>query len=248
MDIAILEDGRPVPHFEVRSASNLALQVGVVFDLSDSTQAARAATQADVTAFLQQLMRSGDEVLILSFDSKVRAENMVTDPRQLGHAIPASEPGGQTALYDAVYSACQHRVFSSSGEPRRSALIVFSDGEDNLSRRDLDATVTNAQRTGIAVYTITTHSHRLQRPGDAVLRTLAAATGGRDFVVSEPKELRDALLTISAELRSTYFLYYRPPEESGKREFRRVRVVPTQSNGPLLRYRGGYFTAPAPDH
>jgi Ca-activated chloride channel family protein len=245
MDIAILEDGTPVARFDVRPASDLALQLGIVFDLSDSTQATWATTEPAVSGFLQRLVRPGDEVLVLTFDSKVREESIIGEPRQLRDVIPRRTSGGQTALYDAVYSACQHRIFAPAGEPRRSALIVFSDGQDNLSWHDLDAAITNAQRTGIAVYTIATHSHRRQNSGDGVLRTLAMATGGRDFVVSDPEELQQALLAISGELRSVYFLYYRPANESGKREFRRVRVVPTQSHGPVLRYREGHFTAPA---
>ncbi len=245
-DIAVLEDDRRIPIFELRSASNLPLRVGIVLDLSDSTQTTWRTTRAAVTDFLRQFTRPGDQVFILAFDSTVRLKSTVTDPQQLEHMIPSPPAGGLTALFDAVYSACQHDMFSQAGEARRSALIVFSDGEDNLSRHDLDETIEKAELMGIAVYTISTHKRHVKYPGDAVLHRLAATTGGRDFVVRESRELRDALMTISGELRSFYLLYYRPPNGSREREFRRVRVLPTQNNGPRIRHRGGYFTAPEP--
>ncbi len=77
-----------------------------------------------------------------------------------------------------------------------------------------------------------------------MLRDLASATGGRDFIVQDARDLQNALLAINSELRSSYLLYYRPPDESAGRTFRRVFVFPTQTNGSHLRSRSGYFTMP----
>jgi VWFA-related protein len=249
-DIVVLEDGQPIPSFELRSASDLPLRVGIVVDTSDSTQVSWSATRAAVADFLEQLMRPDDEMLLLTFDSKIRLARTATDPRQLQLVMMTGQSGGQTALFDALYSACQHSMFSAAGDLRRSALIVFSDGEDNLSWHDLEDTVQKAEVMGVAVYTITTHDRRFKTRGDSVLHTLADATGGRDFVVSKTQELREALTIISGELRSSYLLYYHSPAESGNRQFRRVRVVAAQHDGPHVRSKAGYFMVPGPanDH
>jgi Ca-activated chloride channel homolog len=45
-------------------------------------------------------------------------------------------PGGGTALFDAVYTACRDKLLdvSRGQEPVRKAMILISDGDDNQSR------------------------------------------------------------------------------------------------------------------
>jgi VWFA-related protein len=123
-------------------------------------------------------------------------------------------------------------------------VILFSDGEDNLSYRGLAETIAVAERAGIAIYTITTHKPALWLRGDAVLRQMALDTGGRDFVVKDPKELRAALQIIHEELRTSYLVYYRPPSAEGSNGFHRVKIFPAHNFGLQLRTRAGYYIAP----
>lgn len=243
-DIRVLEDGQRIPNFELRPASDLPLRVGILLDTSESTEANWAVAKAAVAEFLRQTLRPDDQALIVAFDSRVELERIVSDPLQAEALLATPHPGGQTALFDTVYSTCQNALFNDFREPRRSALIVFSDGRDNLSWHDLNQTIEKAEFNGIAVYAISTHGRRVENPGDAVLHNLAVTTGGHDFVVSAPRELHDALMAVREELRSSYLLYYRPPNESGRREFRRVRIVPVNDSGPLLRHKSGYYTMP----
>ena len=243
-DIRVLEDDQPIQNFELRAASDLPLRVGLLVDTSDSNLATWAMTKAAVTDFLRQTLRPNDQALIVAFDSHVEAERMVTDSQEAVSLLATPHPGGQTALYDTVYATCQNPLFTDFREPRRSAFIIFSDGRDNLSWHDLGQTIENAAFNGIAVYSISAHAKRAENPGDAVLHDLAISTGGHDFLVSAPRELHDALMAIREELRSSYLLYYHPLNEVGGREFRRVRVIPAQDRGPLLRHKSGYHLAP----
>ena len=45
-------------------------------------------------------------------------------------------PGGGTALFDAVYTACRDKLLdvSRGQEPVRKAMVLISDGDDNQSR------------------------------------------------------------------------------------------------------------------
>ena len=242
-DIAVLENGQPVPNFQLRPADNYPLRLGIMLDLSDSTRKTWPRMKPLIDKFLQQLIHPPDRMLLVAFDTKVEMERLFSEPQQAAAMIPQLQGGGPTALFDAIYSTCQHPLFRDR-EPNRSALIVFSDGEDTLSLRDVDQAIAAAQSNGIAVYTVSVHRRREETPGDRVLRKLAEATGGRDFVVKEERQTQAALSTIATDLRAYYLLYYTPVKNSGSREFRHVRVVPTGESGPILRYRDGYYTVP----
>jgi VWFA-related protein len=243
-DITLLDDGRPVPNFELRSAADLPLRLAIVLDLSDSTQKSWAAIRSALLQSLPQAMRPQDEVLVLTFSSEIATQRTLSEPDQLDLTLQNPPTGGLTALYDSIYRTCNHGLFIGDSEPHRSALILFSDGEDDLSRHSLNEVIAKAQSAGIAIYTLSNHNPKQKRQGDVVLRDLAAATGGRDFVLKDAQQLQDALTAINGELRSSYLLYYRPPDESGGRTFRRVYLLPAQGSGPRLRSRAGYFTAP----
>ena len=243
-DIMVLEDGRPIPRFELRSAADLPLRIGVVLDLSDSTVKSWASVGSALVRSLQQVMRANDQLLVLAFNSKIELERTVSDPVQLGEILAHPATGGLTALYDTVYHACDEPVFSDEREPHRSAMILFSDGEDDLSVRGLADAIARAERRGVAIYTVAAHDPKKSARGDAVLRDLALATGGRDYVVKNARQLSDALSAINEELRSSYLLYYPVPQDSGKQVFRRVHMIPTQTDSVRLRSRAGYFTSP----
>ena len=241
-DILVLEDGQPIPRFELRSAADLPLRIGVVLDLSDSTQKSWATVRSTLVRSLQQVMRPNDELRVLAFNSKIELERTVTDPVQLGTVLEDRATGGMTALHDTLYHVCDDAIFVDERAPHRSALIVFSDGEDDLSLHGLGDAIARAQRSGVAIYTVAAQNPNKTTSGDAVLHDLATTTGGRDFVVKNADQLADVLSTINAELRNSYLLYYRVPEESGARAFRRVHVIPTQRDGSRVRSRAGYFT------
>ena len=148
-DIVVLEDGRSIPNFDLRPAGELPLRVGIVLDLSDSTQKSWTAVRAALIQPLRQIMRPGDESLILSFSTKIVAQTVVTAPSQLEDALAQPHStGGLTALYDTVYQVADDPIFQNDGEPTRSALILFSDGEDDLSLHGLSDAIARAELDG----------------------------------------------------------------------------------------------------
>ena len=243
-DLQVLDNGLPVSNFQLRAASNLPLQLGIVIDVSESTRASWATTRDATSNFLRQLLQPSDQVFVMAFDGSLQSQVALTAGYQLDQALPAARRGGQTALYDALYAACRYQQRDDPQEPRRSALVLLSDGDDNLSRHDLRQAVDQALASGIAIYTISTHDPRLHPQGDAVLHSMAIATGGIDFVVNGNDGLGLALEIINRELRSPYLIYYHPPDPASQREFRQVTVLPALAGGPHLRFRQGYFTQP----
>jgi len=243
-DITVLEDGRPVPRFELRTGADLGLRVAIVIDLSDSTRRSWTTVRAALTRSMRDVMRADDELFVLTFNSSIELERRVADPADLEAVLGEPGSGGLTALYDAIYQACGRPVFAADGQPHRSALILFSDGEDDLSLHGLQDAIARAERAGVAIYTIATHNPKKKTIGDAVLHNLAETTGGRDFIVKDRAQLESALSEIDGELRSSYLLYYRASEQPGVRTFRRVHVIPSEGGRARVRSRAGYFTAP----
>ena len=243
-DVTVLENGAPVSQFDLRAAGDLPLRLGVVLDLSDSTKKTWPIVRTALSRSLSEVFRPRDQFLLMTFNSKIESEYQFSEPAEFSAVLENPERGGLTALYDTIYAACKRPVFQADSEAHRSAMILLSDGEDDLSLHDLSVALDEAQLNGIAIYTISTHDPRVTKPGDAVLHTLAAATGGRDFVVKDSSQLQVALATVNQELRSSYVLYYHPPDENGRRDFRRVYILSNQHNGTHMRARTGYYTKP----
>ena len=243
-DIKVLDNGVPVSSFDLRPAGDFPLQVALVLDASRSTQQSWALVHDVLIDSFHQSLRPGDQLLVLGFSNKIETERTVVDPAQLEDALQTRSAGGLTALYDALYYTCGHPMLRGGAEAQRRAIILFSDGEDNLSIHGLDETIARAELNGLVIYTIAMHRPRSRREGDLVLRALAASTGGRDFIVQNADQLKGALATINAELRNSFLLFYRSPDDSVAGDFRRVNIVPVQHTGVNVRSRQGYFTAP----
>ena len=64
----------------------------------------------------------------------------------------------------------------------RRAIILLSDGDDNMSHVTREEAIEMAQRAEVIVYTISTNISRSSRGGDKILDRIAEATGGRAFV------------------------------------------------------------------
>ncbi|HMK22157.1 MAG TPA: hypothetical protein VK466_07460 [Terriglobales bacterium] len=64
-DILVLEDGQPVPRFDLRAGADLPLRVAVVLDLSDSTLKYWTAVRNALLRSLQNVMRPEDTLLVV---------------------------------------------------------------------------------------------------------------------------------------------------------------------------------------
>ena len=243
-NITVLENGQPVPEFSLRSAGDLPLRLGIVLDLSDSTRKTWPMLRRALARSVAEVVRPQDRLLLMTFNSKIELLRTRAEPNTIGSALREPTSGGLTALYDSMFSALRNETFLQDGEPHRSALILISDGEDNISLHGLNDVIDEAELNAIAVYTITMHSPHATAPGDGVLNTIASATGGRDFTTKDSSQFQRALSTINQELRNSYLLYYRTADEGATRDFRRVYILSRQHDGSHLRARAGYYTKP----
>ena len=123
-------------------------------DLSGSTAVTWEQVRTSLIRATGDLLQPQDQVLLVEFNQKIQIARTIQQPAELARVLPAKEVGGLTALYDSVYLTCADREFFERSGPRHAALILLSDGEDNLSLRGLDDAIARAQQSNIAIYTI----------------------------------------------------------------------------------------------
>ena len=240
-DLKVLEDGAPVNHFGLNSAHDLPLFATVIYDTSESNQKCWRQMQKPVMRFVQSTIGKQDQLWIAAFDSKLQFKSQIREPDQLSDAL--SVRGGHdnvTAFNDSLLGMLQDRS-SSEAKTRRAAMIVFSDGEDNYSMHSVGDVISAAQQAKVAVYTIRRRNNHGWGNGGGVLHAIAVGTGGRDFTISNTRELEKALAAIGNELRSGYVLYYQArPSRSGN-EFRSVSVRPNRNKRIQIQVQNAYY-------
>jgi VWFA-related protein len=154
-------------------------------------------------------------------------------------------PGGGTALFDAVYTACRDKLLSERGqEPVRKAMVLISDGEDNQSRVYQDEAIKECQRAETIIYTISTNWTPSRGMGDQVLSKLSEDTGGKVFFPVSVEKMSESFKGIEEELRSQYSLTYTPADFKENGAYRPIFLA-CHDRSYTARARKGYF-APRP--
>jgi Ca-activated chloride channel homolog len=245
-DFALLDNQKaPAQVFTFTQQTDLPLRVGVMIDASTSIRQRFEFEQSAAIQFLQQVIRPrGDLAFVMGFDvTPYVTQTYTNDQDKLEAGITKLRPGGGTALFDAVYTACRDQLInvppSQQGSVRR-ALVVISDGDDNQSRAYPDDAIKMCQRAGAIIYTISTNVSPSRDRGDDVLKKMAEATGGLPFFPKRIEDMTGSFHDIEEELRSQYSLAYRPADFKLDGSFRSIYLVALNPRY-LVRAKKGYF-------
>jgi VWFA-related protein len=146
LDVAVRREGQPVPgltaadfvltdegaprQVEVVEGANAPVHAILALDVSSSVQGSRLeALRGAARAFLEGLGPK-DRATLLTFSHRVRLETAVgAAPADARAALDRTQPGGGTALFDAVFAA----VALADRRHGRPIVVLFSDGADELS-------------------------------------------------------------------------------------------------------------------
>ena len=244
-DVRVLDDKQPPE--EVRSfhsETNLPLQVGLLIDASNSVRDRFKFEQASAVEFLNQTVRARyDRAFVVGFDATPEVTQDFTDNTEaLAHGVRELRPGGGTALYDALYFACRDKLLKApQNTPSRRAIILLSDGDDNLSHVSREEAIEMAQRAEAIVYTISTNVSGTKGTGDKVLERIAEATGGRAFFPFQIRDVANAFAEIQSELRSQYAISYKPANFKADGHYRTIEIVANDRKNLRVRSRRGYY-------
>ncbi len=235
-DFAIVDGGRVIREFRSLDRSeDTALDVLVLVDASESVAPHFKAITDEVLKLVgQSQLGSSDKVSILAFaglnpslicSRDCRAE----DARQ---ALLSLKVGGPTPLFDALgYGA---KLLASRREPGvRPVMILFSDGDDTISKIFAEEALGAVTKSGALLYTIDVN----ESEGSRALQQMADATGGRSFAIQEGAT--HVLESVLEDLRNTYVVTY--PLPSAVVGFHSLRILPRHNLNLRFHCRNGYF-------
>ena len=267
VDVFVTRDGRPLPGLraqsfeledngerqvaEVVAVDSLPLTTLLVFDTSGSVEGGKLrALRTASEAFLAGLRRD-DEIGLIGFSHEVRfLARPSADRQSLRRGLEAMQATGGTALWDALYAALT--VLETRA---RIVVVLFTDGEDNMSFLGPRQVKTVAERSNALVQVVGFKAPRvLGRLGHVVeppepehlrlLRETAEATGGRFWDAGSPDRLGTAFAAIMAAMNTRYVLRYEPlgPSRAG---WHRIELRLRGQKGDV-HARRGYWRAPSP--
>jgi VWFA-related protein len=244
-DFALLDDQKaPERVNSFHQQINLPLRVGIVIDTSTSIHSRFQFEQQAATDFLLQILKAhSDRAFVMGFDvTPTVTQDWTNDLDGLETGINKLSPGGGTALYDAVYTACRQKLLDESRgqEPVRKAIILLSDGDDNQSRVYLPEAIKECQRAETIIYSISTNWTPSRGAGDKVMAQLAEDTGGRVFFPPSVEEVSTSFHEIEQELRSQYALTYTPADFKDNGAFRTIYLY-CNDRRYQVRAKKGYF-------
>jgi VWFA-related protein len=225
-DFALLDDQKaPAKVNSFHQQINLPLRVGIVIDASTSIRSRFQFEQQSAIEFLLQVLKSrNDRAFTMGFDvTPTVTQDWTDDLDALETGVNKLRPGGGTALFDAVYTACRDKLLTERGaEPVRKAMILVSDGDDNQSRVYLSEAIKECERAETIIYAISTNWTPSRGAGDKVLSSLAEETGGEVFFPPSVQDMSTSFQNIATELRSQYALNYTPADFKYDGAFRTI--------------------------
>jgi VWFA-related protein len=205
----------------------------LVLDASGSMSGPKlGALRVAAGAFLDGL-RSSEHAALLAFDQEVQQLQPLTDVGAVRRGLGRVSPRGNTALVDAVYAAIR---LPELGD-RRTAVVVFSDGIDNLSWLSPADVVEAAGRSNVTIYGVTVLAKG--DPKEPFLGNVARATGGRVFEASGEGDLGARFLDVMDDIRSRYVLRF-VPRGAGAAGWHKLEVRLKAGKGDVLA-RPGYW-------
>ena len=244
-DFALLDDQKaPERVNSFHQQINLPLRVGILIDTSTSIHSRFKFEQQAAQEFLLQILKArSDRAFVMGFDvTPTLTADWTKDLDALETGVSRLSPGGGTALFDAVYTACRDKLLDQSRgqEPVRKALILLSDGDDNQSRVYLNEAIKMCQRSETIIYAISTNWTPSRGEGDKVMTQLAGDTGGQVFFPPSVEEVSNSFHDIEEELRSQYALTYTPADFKADGAFRTIYLY-CNDRRFQVRARKGYF-------
>lgn len=257
-DVELFEDTVPQKIEFFAKSTDLPLTLALLMDVSGSQEHFEKQHEKDLEVFLNEVLGPKDRAFMVCFEDHLRLVSDYTNsPKQLLSGFqefdnkrrhfpelgPAEEREAGTAFYDALYYSVREKLAKAEG---RKAILIFSDGEDNSSSRNMMTVIEAAQTANVVVYTIryterNKHGELTARNkyGISVMDRIAKETGG-DHIDAEHTNPHAYFRQIAEELRTTYELAYYPTNQAHDGTFRKIAIKPKDET-TKIRAKTGYW-------
>jgi Ca-activated chloride channel homolog len=243
-DIDVVENSRLQVIDGFTAESDLPLRLAILIDTSGSIRERFRFEQEAAIEFIEDVIHPHvDKAVVVSFDTEAQLRSeLVDDPIVAANAIRDLHPGGGTALYDAIYYVCRDKLLQDQPRDKfRRAVVIVSDGDDNMSDHTRDQALEMAQDADAVIYAISTNITKLETEGDRVLKYYAQQTGGVAFFPFKVEELSQSFVDIANELRSQYSAAYRPEPLVLDGMFHKIAVRVKNRKDLVVHVRTGYY-------
>ncbi len=254
-DFRVLEDNQEQKIAFFSRETALPITLGMLLDTSGSETNMLLAIQDSGVRFLDRVLRPKDLAMVISFGQDVDLLADFTEDRGMlerairrarinapqggmvnpGPLPPSARGTRGTALYDAIYVACNEKLATEAG---RKALVILTDAEDVGSRVRLEEAIEAAQRTDTVIHILLISDYGYGNGG--VAKKITDETGGRTIEVRSEKKLGEAFDQISEELRTQYMLGYYPSNPARDGRFRKIKVETAGKDMKVLARKGYY--------
>lgn len=237
-DFKVLDCGEPQTLLRFERVQDRPLRLMLAIDTSASMAASMPQVQKAALAFLTRTLTPRDRAALLTFsDSPALRLPFTDDLGALGGALAGLNAERGTALFDSLVYALS---YMRGAERSQSALVLFTDGGDHLSKLSFEETLRFARRSGIAIYAIGAQVSHLAVGDRAHLAKLAEETGGQSYFIESASELDGVYAAIAEELRARYLLAYQATGKPCPGDFRPVEVR-VAADGARVKAVHGYY-------
>jgi VWFA-related protein len=185
----------------------------LVMDISGSMlQAGKLnSAKAAAKAYVEQ-MRPGDQAGLVTFNTEVKVvQPLTSDHKALTTAIDKLNAYDDTAMYDALAQGTQ----ILKDVPGRKAIIVLTDGLDNISKNTPDKVIEGIGPIGLSISSIGLGDPKKSGGNsgldEAGLRTLSERAGGIYSYANDPATLQGLYQLYARALQSEYRIVYTSP-------------------------------------
>jgi len=246
-DFAVIDDERVIRDFRSFTRSALIkLDVIVLLDSSESVLPQLEQEVSDVQQMISQWpWTPGDNVSVLSFAGLqtrcICAGNCRT--AFTADRVAALPSGGATPLFDAVEIAADSLVRRSQPDVW-PVIILFSDGDDTISKSTFHEALKKILASGAQVYAIDVSPPGRPSNGTATLHRMADYSGGRCLGIGEGAVR--IFSQVIDDLHSARVVTYALPKSSA--DFHAIRILPTHNLNLQFRSRRGYYSQSGSAH
>ena len=241
--LALRENGLSVKIDSIDCSERLRpVSVGMVFDRSGSMDEPWGGSNR-----MEEVKKAGrsfvnrltdaDEAAIYSFATWPTLDQPWTNNRSaMRQAIDGLRAEGYTAMNDAVDRAL--RDIEKRPDSYKKAIVVLSDGEDNISGIEkISDVIAHANSIGVPVFAI-----GLLLDDDDSLRLLARETGGAYFSVRDASAIDSVFNSIAEQLfeKGCCNVWYTSPRPTKDGTWRQVETSVTFESDTAVAFDNGY--------